>query len=600
MAKQFSRKVSLNKDDFQRLYANRQALGTKLRKKMGVSIPFEVYFQDPFVAKKDPLFGFDKKCHVDWEPGLADGPTSARFAVVDYNGDTETLAPPAQWDRDKMKFVHGDVVLGEKSKDTLQFHQVNVWAVLQRALGFFEDPNGLGRRIPWGFEGNRLIVVPHAGYGENAYYDRQSKSLQFYYFDGKKGQVFTCLSTDIIHHEFGHAVLDGIRPLLNESASVETAAFHEFIGDLTSILLILRNNEFRARLVQETKGDLTESKRLAGIAEEFGDAVKGRPYLRTAANDLTMDAVKGTTSHHRMSEVLTGAMFDILLRLSKYYQEKEHPRRRRAPTAKEAFWYTIQRMQRVAVQPLDFLPPVDVTFRDYALAVLRAEELANPRDPDGYRGFMIEAFVNRGILGADEVEELTEGGYLHERLNLDIRHDVEQIGASKANAYRFLDDNRDKLGLPVFRDLLVTDLYFAEKYARQARRLPRQLILEYVWREDLRLEGRRFGRFDGVWTTMLCGGTLVFDENGTLLWWAKKADTAARRERFLDEIAQGVATGQIGAALGGERGLLGTHMAPFSERTVDGSLRIELTPHLGVSEEHAEDHRGDRRWEISS
>jgi hypothetical protein len=35
---------------------------------------------------------------VSWEPGLADGPTSARFAVVDYDGHTETLAPPARWD----------------------------------------------------------------------------------------------------------------------------------------------------------------------------------------------------------------------------------------------------------------------------------------------------------------------------------------------------------------------------------------------------------------------------------------------------------------------------------------------------------------------
>ena len=68
--------------------------------------------------------------------------------------------------------------------------------------------------IPWAFEGNRLIVVPHAGYGQNAYYDRQSKSLQFYYFDKDGKTVYTCLSTDIVRHEFGHAVLDGVRPLL--------------------------------------------------------------------------------------------------------------------------------------------------------------------------------------------------------------------------------------------------------------------------------------------------------------------------------------------------------------------------------------------------
>ena len=48
----------------------------------------------------------------------------------------------------------------------------------------------MGRTIPWAFEGNRLIVVPHAGYGENAYYDRTSKSFQFYYFGSEQDTVW--------------------------------------------------------------------------------------------------------------------------------------------------------------------------------------------------------------------------------------------------------------------------------------------------------------------------------------------------------------------------------------------------------------------------
>ncbi len=189
-------------------------LGTELREKAGLSIPFDVYFQDPSVAERDPDLDFDRECCVDWEPHLAAGPTSARFAVVDFNSDTSSLAPPAQWDESQLKFVHDGLILDREVKGKLQYHQVSVWAILQRALAFFEEPNGLGRRIPWGFDGNRLLVVPHAGYGKNAYYDRQSKSLQFYYFDKEGGgQVFTCLSTDIVHHEFGHAVLDGIAAL---------------------------------------------------------------------------------------------------------------------------------------------------------------------------------------------------------------------------------------------------------------------------------------------------------------------------------------------------------------------------------------------------
>lgn len=587
------RTAKLSKNDIRALYATSRFLGMETRESLGLSIPFEVYFQDPVVAAEHPDFGFDKDCCVDWEPGLADGPTSARFAVVDYNSDTDMLAPPAEWNEQKLKFVHDGEVLDRTVKKTLQFHQVNVWAILQRALRFFEDPDCLGRSIPWGFEGNRLLVVPHAGYGQNAYYDRRSKSLQFYYFDKEEGQVFTCLSTDIVHHEFGHAVLDGIRPLLNESASVETAAFHEFFGDLTAILIILRNNAFRRRLVQETKGDLSEAQRLAGVAEEFGREVKGQNYLRSAINKFTMETVAITASPHKMSQVMTGAMFDILVDLSKHYLE------RRGGKALSALWNTIQRMQRMAIQSLDFLPPCDVTFRDYAEAVLRAEELANPRDPHGYRNLMVQAFAKRGIFTEDEAEKLTEDGYLHDRARMTVFHSVDQIGASRADAYRFLNDNRGRLGLPVSRDIIVADLYSAEKYARQARRLPRQLVLEYIWREDVLLEGARFGRFDGVRTTMLCGGTLVFDENGTLLWWTEKPYSETRLERFLHDIAQRRGSGQIGPAFDGEHGMLGSYMAPFSERVVDNSLRIEITPHLSLDDGDDET-QGERQWQPSS
>ena len=85
-------------------------------------------------------------------------------------------------------------------------------------------------------------------------------------------------------------------------------------------------------------------------------------------------------------------MFDIIRRLTRHYMKV------RGESAKDALWSTIRRMQCMAVQPLDLLPPADVTFEDYALAVLRAEQIVNPTDPYGYRDMMIEVFVNRGIL----------------------------------------------------------------------------------------------------------------------------------------------------------------------------------------------------------
>ncbi len=596
------------------LYAASRYLDSETEEELGLQIPFEVYLQDPQVAEDDPKFGFDDEFHVRWEPGLADGPTSSRFAIVDYNGDTGHVAPKAQWDEEREAFLDPDGnPLDENNTDSLQFHQVNVWAVLQRALAFFERGQGLGRPIPFGFEGNRLIVVPHAGYGRNAFYDRKSKSLQFYYFDDDGKRIYTCLSTDIINHEFGHAVLDGIRPYLFESSLVQTGAFHEFLGDLTAILIILRNNTFRDRLAEATRGDLSQARQLSSIAEQFGKAVAGQDYLRTARNNLTMADVADERGPHRVSEVLTGAMFDILLAFSKHFLEEREGVR--PPTAKTAFWNAIQRMQRTAIQPLDLLPPVDVTFKDYALAVLRAEELANPTDPHGYFDLMVEAFYKRGILDQADVDALNEPRYLYNRPRLSVFHDVDEISRSRAAAYRFLDDNREDLFIPAHQDVIVADLYDANKLSRQGSRLPRQIILEYIWQEDVALDGKQFAEYQGKNTTMLCGGTLVFDEHGNLLSWFRKpgteggrhnrwkgevAEGKARRQAMLADLAQRIRTGQIGAALGSSRGLLGSQIPPLTVRTEGEALRFELSPHLSLSGEDYERHEGGRRWEVSS
>ena len=604
------------------LYAASHYLSTDLERAFGLQIPFVVFLQDPKFARDHPELGVNETIEVRWEPGLSDGPTSARFAVVDFNGDTGQLASPARWDGKLQQFVDGRTVLNQTDAANLQFHQVNTWALLQRALAFFEEGSGLGRPIPWAFEGNRLIVVPHAGYGENAFYDRRSKSLQFYYFGSEDDTVYTCLSSDIVSHEFGHAVLDGIRPYFNESASVQTAAFHEFVGDLTAILITLRNNEFRKWLARKTRGDMSKAQALSSIAEQFGDAVQGKPYLRSAQDQgqtkATMAEVADSPSPHRVSEVLTKAMFDILMRLAQHYAEV------RGRTPAQAFWDVAQRMQRMAIQPLDLLPPVEVTFRDYALAVVRAEELSNPLDPYDYRALLIKAFCDRGILDSGDEAELAKPRYLYDRPELLVFHDIDAIARSRAGAYQFLNDNRDELLIPALQDIVVADLYDAQKCTRQGNRLPRQIILEYIWREEVSLDGTQYGKFNGQSTTMLCGGTLAFDDTGTLLSWMRKPGTVgrtlpsgkradsnlgraweaevtagvARRDELLRAIARQIAAGRVGLGGDGDHGLLGSRLAPLTAEFDGALVRFQLSPHLNLSEGD-EDDEGERQWELS-
>jgi hypothetical protein len=614
--KRTSLTARISPDDRVALYVAAPYLPVSLERAAGLQIPFTTYMQDPAVAKDIPALAFNEQLLVDWEPGLADGPTSARFAVVDYNADTDELTPPAEWDEKLQKFVIGEQVIEQQTAHLPQFHQVSVWATLQRALAFFEDPAALGRRIPWGFEGNRLIVVPRAGFGENAYYDRDTKSLQFYYFGSDPDFVYTCLSTDIVNHEFGHAVLDGIRPLYNECSLVQTGAFHEFVGDLTAILLTLQNGDLRRFLADQSEGNIKKAGPIGSIAEEFGENVSGRPYLRTARNKQRMSAVKGSTSVHDVSEVLTGAMFDILVELAEHYLSEP------GTTPRQAFWRATDRMQRTAIQPLDLLPPVDVTFRDYAIAVCRSQQLADPIDPEGYYGMLIKVFRKREILSKEDQQRLEEPKYLYDRFDFCVPRPISEISRSRGAAYRFLDDNRQELLIPANQDFFIADLYDANKCGRQRAKLPRQIILEYVWREDVLLEGKRFGRFDGQWTTMLCGGTLVFNENGNLLAWAMKpgslpyggkrvrtgavaerweaarAEGTVRREEMLDNLAAQIAAKKVGAVIGSAKGLLGA-VPPLIAEEDEDRVRFRLSPHLHLSHED-EDHPGAQPWEIIS
>jgi hypothetical protein len=603
-----------------RLYGARRFLPLEVQKDTDLRLQIAVYFKDPLVAKNNPAAAIDQNFFVPWEPGLRDGPTSARFAVVDYDATSNTLMPPAVWDSKANAFVAPNGrILDENTRKLPQFRQLSVWATVQHTLDFFESGFALGRRITWAFEGNRLIVVPHAGYGENAYYDRQSKSLQFYWFDGQDGRIFTCQSSDIVNHEFGHAVLDGLRPCYYESVLPQTAGFHEFVGDLTAILMAFRNNDFRKAMIKES-ADLAGGTLLSSLAQEFGNAVIGQPYLRTAANQLTMSDIRNDLQPHRISQVLTGACFDIMVRLFGKYKDRMDQRNKDNPKSKpslpNAFWYTIQRMQMMAIQPLDFLPPCEVEFRDYALALLRAEEVSNPTDPDGYREMMFNVFVERGILDEADRASLLEPDPVFNRPELTIYHDIDSIGASRGGAYRFLDDNRADLFIPLNADLIITEIVRAKKLTTESRQLPDQIVVQYIWREDVALEGERFGRFAGERTSMLCGATLVLDQNGNQIHWARKPGSEElgnspgqraernagrkRREAFLDALAARIKSGMIGETVGGELGLLARAIPPFGFYRVDGEVRFQLSPHFAIHDDIEDDDIGGRQWQVSS
>lgn len=522
--------VDWDTDELAILYQASQQLSMDMKKKLGLMVPVMVYLQDPLIAEEARRsrnaristrkeWGLLNTIYVPNEPDLSPGPTSSRIAVIDFDADTGQVEEPVEWDARRLHFYfrrkQEKIPLTEEHRDLPQFHQVNVWAIVQKILSLFEDSMILGRCTPWGFDGNRLLLYPHAGELSNAFYDRSSRSIRFYYFQKNGKRVYTCLSHDIIAHETGHAVLDGLRPLYMEDSSIQTSAFHEFLADLTAVQTAFLNNELRFQAAQESEGDLSRDQIISGIAEEFGYYSYKRAYLRTAQNEKRMSEVKDSLSHYEWSQVLTGAMFDILTEMVAMRMMKLKKNLQK-PSMKEAFLFACNRFRRVAFQPLDFLPPADVQFSDYARAVLRADAVVEPGDGDGYREMMAGVFRKRGIDCSEP--------YPPETLHF-YAYDVNQIARSRTDAYHFLNCNRRQLCIPADQDFTVLDLYQTDKSAPGLGRLPREIVIQYAWSEPVKLVGSQFGRYQGETISLRCGGTLIFDSRGNLISWQHKPGT---------------------------------------------------------------------------
>src|SRR5262249_45992973 len=87
-----------------KLYASSRHLTSDVKEACGLKVKLPTYFKDPAVGDAHPdLDRYDLA--VDWEPNLSDGPTSARFAVIDYNADTDLFTDPAVWNEQEGKFV---------------------------------------------------------------------------------------------------------------------------------------------------------------------------------------------------------------------------------------------------------------------------------------------------------------------------------------------------------------------------------------------------------------------------------------------------------------------------------------------------------------
>ena len=311
-------------------------------------------------------------------PGIfAPGPKDLRITVQGV-----TMVPPNAF---------GDFIA---TPATEAFDTVHTFAVVRQVLTMYQRTLGVPLLWEWNNATNTdpLQVFPHAGETQNAWYSRTEKALKFFYFKQRPTDpvpIFTCRSFDVVAHETGHAILDGLKPnWIMTSNTPQTGALHESFGDVTAILLALSQLDQVEAIIAQTKGNLHDKTFLSDLAEQFGLAL-GRPNgLRNADNNLKLSDVG--TEVHDLSQVFTGAIYDILADI--YAFERNSFKKDDARVLVEAGEY----IGRLLLSAILAAPASSAKFADIANNMLAIA--ATDNKPVQYRNFIRNQFLVRQVV----------------------------------------------------------------------------------------------------------------------------------------------------------------------------------------------------------
>ncbi len=299
-----------------------------------------------------------------------------------------------------------------------KFDAVHTFAVARQVLTMYQRAlkrNNIQPEIVWQWQRSDtplaqqatvpLTLRPRAvKYGKAACYQRSRREITFDYFPSDYGDqplrwVYTCQSFDLVAHEMGHAILDGMKPGFLDSTDLETHALHESFADLTAIFTMLAQMDQVETIIAESKGFLAQPTFLSEVAEEFGLAADESPTgVRNAINNFVYqpDPKLAGDAHFR-SQVFTGAIFEILLDI--FRDELKLDEYDPAETLFRAGHYLTVAVVRAFLKS----PDKNATFKDVAEAMIDFENAKKKGEPGvtrdgGWGEIMKAAFTRRRIL----------------------------------------------------------------------------------------------------------------------------------------------------------------------------------------------------------
>lgn len=453
--------------------------------------------QDPLVANQETLEKATEGYHAIQREFL-DGPVTDRLAVLDIDPEAGVLRPgvkvfkkPGQkmW---KYIDASGRDLYTYKG-DELQspdFLQVSTFATVLKTLELFEKEHNsrsgdiriekfglLGRQLKWAFDSPQLFIVPRAGNMPNAFYNRDTYSLEFFFFPSiNHGRmIYSGLSREIVGHEAGHAIIDAIAPDLMDAFTPDSLALHEGLADMVALFLSFSSTNLVKFVLNHSDGSIRKQSHFTNLAEEFAQGRSGKKNLRDFLSKKnfiygTPEYVSGKDPHD-MSEVLSGALYTTLIEYhdalkveevnTGKYDDYDNPT---FSASGYALVLAYRRFKRILFRGLDYLPPGEITFADYGRAVMAAD-LVEAKNDDTIRNLLAIEFEKRGLTGSKEL--LLVDVARHKKLDVDL----QKLANTPSYAMEFANKHRELLQIPknkIFevQSCHLTDYYTGNKKGR--------------------------------------------------------------------------------------------------------------------------------------
>jgi hypothetical protein len=435
-----------------------------------------------------------------------DGPACRRIAVVDFDPATSAPLPaPARFVLPQNPGTTRGSYRVEGNPTSPAALAVNAFGTVFQTIRMFEGKDALGRQVTWAFGSEQLLIVPRAGEWANAFYERATRSLQFFWFPGDSGTtVFTALSRDIVAHETAHALLDAVVPSLYDSATPESIAIHESIADMVAVLMALDSDELRSSVLARSGNDLAQANAFSRIAEEFGTSRLGaggvrRTELRELANDATRTSLADARPHI-LSTLLSAIFYDTLAHIfdSRFESELARPladggRQTPAQAANRALGTAHVIFRRLLLRGIDYLPPGELSFADVGRATLAADRAALlDADADAEIRKRRQAFAQRFV----DRELIPDREALNSPVPKKLDVPAEQLPALRDSdylAYEYVGRHRRTIGIPDDAPFTVLPRVDATKRVGRKDTPPqRELLLKVGWNsvETVRIPSR--------------------------------------------------------------------------------------------------------------